>query len=181
MLNILAKGLLVSTSLSPVLGAVAVSQIQRGESWKSWIWWVVAAFLLVIVCWLLLKSATKDKRFQRDTLYIKEFERKDHEILTFLFIYLLPFLRSKQSIFASEWLMGVYVLLIIIIAIAQTGAFHFNPVMRLLFHYRFYAVKDRHGTSILLISKTDLRRPGKEIQVVKLDWNVHLDIGGQNV
>ena len=181
MLNILAKGLLVSTSLSPVLGAVAVSQIQRGESWKSWIWWILAAFLLVIVCWLLLKFATKDRRFQRDTLYIKEFERKDHEILTFLFIYLLPFLRSKQSIFASEWLMGVYVLLIIIIAIAQTGAFHFNPVMRLFLRYRFYAVKDRHGASILLISKTDLRRPGKEIQVVKLDWNIHLDIGCQNV
>ena len=179
MLNILAKGLLVSTSLSPVLGAVVVNQIERGESWTSWIWWLVAAFLLVSLCWLLLKYATM--RFQRDTLHIKEFERKDQEILTFLFIYLLPFLQSKQSTYANEWLTGVYILTIIILAIAHAGAFHFNPIMRLLFHYRFYAVKDHHGASILLISKTDLRRPRREVQLYKLSWNVHLDTGGQNV
>ncbi len=98
-------------------------------------------------------------------------------MLTFLFIYLLPFVRSKHSTFANEWIMSVYILSIIILAIAHAGAFHFNPVMRLLFGYRFYAVKDRHGVSNLLISKTDLRRSGKEVQVVGLDWNVYLYIG----
>ena len=41
----------------------------------------------------------------------------------------------------SEWITSIFILLIIIIAIAQADAFHFNPVMRLLLGYRFYAAK----------------------------------------
>ena len=174
MLSIFAKFLLVSTSLSPVLGAVAINQLECGKPWTNWIWWIVVALFLVALCLGLLKYAKKNT--QKHLLYIKEFERRDQEMLTFLFIYLLPFVRSKHSTFANEWIMSVYILSIIILAIAHAGAFHFNPVMRLL-GYRFYAVKDRHGVSNLLISKTDLRRSGKEVRVVGLDWNVYLYIG----
>ena len=175
MLNTFAKCLLVSTSLSPVLGAMAINQFERGEPWTIWIWWLVVALLLVALCWVLLKSASK--KAQKHLFYIKEFERKDQEILTFLFIYLLPFVRSGNSTFASEWLTSIYILIIIIIAIAQADAFHFNPVMRLLLGYRFYAAKNRHGVSNLLISKKDLRRPEKEVQTVRLAWNIYLYIG----
>ena len=174
MLNFFAKSLLVSTSLSPVLGAVAVNQFERGEPWTNWIWWLAVAFFLVFLCWLLLRSAAKTA--QKHALYIKEFERRDQEMLTFLFIYLLPFVRSEHSTFADDWLTSVYILAIIVLAIAHAGAFHFNPVMRLL-RYRFYAVKNQNGVSNLLISKTDLRRPGKEVQTVRLAWNVYLHIG----
>ena len=177
MLNIRAKSLLVATSLSPVLGAVAVSQFEFGESWKSWEWWLVVgvALLLPVLCWVLLMYARKNA--PKQLFYIGEFERKDQEVLVFLFIYLLPFIRSANPTFASEWLTSIYVLGIIITAIAYADAFHFNPVMRLLFGYRFYAAKDRDGISNLLISKRDLRRPGEEVQTVRLAWNVYLYIG----
>lgn len=175
MLNIFAKCLLVSTSLSPVLGAMAINQFECGKPWTTWIWWLGVALLLVVICWALLKYAAKEA--QKHLFYIKEFERKDQEILTFLFIYLLPFIRSGNSTFASEWLTSIFILIVIIIAIAQTDAFHFNPVMRLLFGYRFYAAKNRHGVSNLLISKKDLRRPEKEVQTVRLSWNIYLYIG----
>ena len=177
MLNIVAKCLLVATSLSPVLGAVAIKQFEHGEPWTSWVGWLAVAFLLVSLCWGMLRYAAKNA--QNHLLYIKEFERKDQEMLTFLFIYLLPFIRSGNSTFANEWITGAYVLAIIILAIAHAGAFHFNPVMRLL-GYRFYSVRDPHGVSNLLISRPDLRRPGAEIQTVRLAWNVHLHIGGQD-
>ena len=99
----------------------------------------MVAFILVVLCWALLKYAAK--KAQKHLFYIKEFERKDQEVLTFLFIYLLPFVLSGNSTFASEWLTSIYILIIIIIAIAQVDAFHFNPVMRLLLGYRFYAAK----------------------------------------
>ena len=177
MLNRRAKFLLVATSLSPVLGAVAVSQFELCESWKSWEWWLVAvgALVLPVLCWALLMYAKKHA--PKQLFYIREFERKDQEMLVFLFIYLLPFIRSANPTFASEWLTSLYVLSIIIIAIAYADAFHFNPVMRLLFGYRFYAAKDRDGISSLLISKRDLRRPGQEVQTVRLAWNVYLYIG----
>lgn len=175
MLNIFAKCLLVSTSLSPVLGAVAVNQLERGKPWTTWIWWLVGALLLVLMCDALLRYAKKHA--QKHLFYIGEFERKDQEMLTYLFIYLLPFIRSENSTFANEWLTSVYILAIIILAIAYADAFHFNPVMRLLFSYRFYAVRDRDGVSHLLISKTDFQRPDKEVQTVGLAWNVYLHIG----
>ena len=175
MLSFLAKCLLVSTSLSPVLGAVAISQFERCEPWTSWARWFLAAIVLVALCWALLKYAAK--KAQKHLFYIKEFESKDQEILTFLFIYLLPFVRSENSTFASEWLTSAYILIIIIVAIAQAGAFHFNPVMRLLFGYRFYAAKDECGVSSLLISKVELRRPARRVQTVGLAWNIFLHIG----
>ena len=174
MLNFFAKCLLVSTSLSPVLVANAINQFERCEPWTSYIWWLVVAFLLVILCRALLRyAAIKAEKFE---FQITEFERKDQELLAFLLIYLLPFIRSENVAFANQLLTSVYVLSIIIIAIAYAGAFHFNPVMR-IFGYRFYAVKNRHGVSTLLISKTDLRRPGRKLQTVRLAWDVYLHVG----
>ena len=173
-MNILAKCLLVSTSLSPVLFAVAVSQFERCYPWTSYVWWLGVAFLLVALCWGLLRYMAT--RGERHVFHIKEFERKDQELLAFLFIYLLPFVRSENVTFASQWLTSVYILAIIILAIAHAGAFHFNPIMR-LFGYRFYAVRNRHGVPTLLISKKNLRRPGEELQTVQLAWDVYLHTG----
>ena len=177
MLNIGAKFLLVATSLSPVLGAVAVNQFERCEPWTSWIWWIVVALCLVTLCRVLLKYA--EKNVQTQLLYVKEFERKDQEMLAFLFIYLLPFVRSEHATFANEWLTSAYILTIIVLAIAHAGAFHFNPVMRLL-GYRFYAVRDRHGVCNLLISRKDLQTAAREVRTVGIARNVYLGIGEPN-
>lgn len=175
MLNIVAKFFLVLTSLSPVLGSVAVNQFERGKPWTLSALWLGMAVLLAIICYGVLKYA--ENNAQTHTLEIKEFERKDQEVLTFLFIYLLPFIRSEGSTFASEWLTSIYVLLVLGISIVQSGAFHFNPTMRLLFGYRFYAVKDCHGVAFLLISKKNMKRPGETLRTVGLAENVHLHTG----
>ena len=154
---------------------VAVNQFERGQPWTRWIWWLVGALLLVLLCDALLRYAKKHA--QKHLFYIREFERKDQDVLVFLFIYLLPFIRSENPTFASEWLTSAYVLAIIIVAIVHAGAFHFNPVMRLFFAYRFYSVRNREGISNLLISKRGLRRPGEEVQTVRLAWNVYLYTG----
>ena len=117
-----------------------------------------------------------EKNAQKHLFHIKEFERRDQEMLTFLFIYLLPFLRSKDSTFTTDWLMAIYIIIIIVPAIAHADAFHFNPVMR-LFRFRFYAVKTSIGVPNILISKKTLRRPDQEIQTVRLAQNVYLHIG----
>lgn len=178
MLNFAAKILLVSTSLSPVLGAVILSEIERGEDWTSWIWWVVVALVMVFLCWFLLKySAIKG---QEIALSIKRFESKDQETLTFLFIYLLPFIQSEHSIIANGWFTSFYVIAILVVAIVYADAYHFNPLMRYLFGYRFYGVKDHTGISNLLISKLDLRRSEMEVNTVRIAQNVHLHIGDNN-
>lgn len=175
MLNKLAKFLLVSTSLSPILGAVAVNQYAIGKPWTTWFTWLAVALLLVLICWLLLKLAANHA--QKQTLRIGEFENSDKEVLAFLLAYLLPFISSKDMAFQGQWLTGAYIIVIIFLVIAHAGAFHFNPVMGLL-GYHFYGVKNSDGCSQLLISRQELHRPGQEVETVKLAHNIFLHIGG---
>lgn len=175
MLNTLAKFLLVSTSLAPVLGAVAVNQIAQNEHWTRWAGWLIAALLLVVLCWAMLRYAAENA--QKHAFRIKEFERNDQEVLAFLLAYLLPFVSAENMAFTGEWLTGAYILGIIFLVIAHAGAFHFNPVMGLL-GYHFYAVKNGDGVSHLLISKAELRRPGSDVQTVRLAHHIYLHIGG---
>ena len=174
MLNTFAKFLLVSTSLAPVLGAVAVNQFARHEHWTRWAGWLAAALLLVVLCWTMMRYAAKNA--QRHGFHIKEFERNDQEVLAFLLAYLLPFVSAENMAFTGDWLTGAYILGIIFLVIAHAGAFHFNPVMGLL-GYHFYAVKNRDGVSHLLISKDELRRTGKDVQTVRLAHGIYLHTG----
>ncbi len=174
MLNAFAKFLLVSTAMSPILGAVAVNQFAHGNHWTRCCLWLVAALLLVFACWMLLRYAAKNA--ERNLLHIKEFDRKDHEVLVFLLTYLLPFVSAKNMMFTDDWLTGAYILGIIYLVISHAGAFHFNPVMGFVLRYHFYAVKNDLGGSHLLISKKELRRPGEYVQTVKLAHNIRLQI-----
>ncbi len=177
-MNLLAKSLLASTALSPLLLIVGVNQIERYKSLTFWIG-VTSAVILAVVCKGLLMYASK--HLQKHLIHIKEFESKDQEMLTFLLIYLLPFIRSGSSVFASEWKVTILILVTIVGAIAHAGALHFNPVMGLVFGYHFYAIKNSHGVSTLLISRTDLIQPDKEVQTVQLASNVYLQTEDVNV
>ena len=176
MLNLFAKVLLASTCLSPVLVAVAITSIEQSEPWTWWVWWILVAILLVVLCWALLEYQAQNG--QKESITIKEFERRDQEMLVFLFIYLLPFLRVVDPVFSPQWLAGGYILAIIVIAIADVGAFHFNPVMRLL-RFRFYSIKTQDGLSSLLISKKELRRLC-EIETVSLSRGIYLYTGASH-
>lgn len=171
MLNTLAKFLLVSTSLAPVLGAVAVNQIARQEPLTRWVGWLAVAILLVLLCWAMLHYAAGNA--QKHLFHIKEFERNDQEVLAFLLAYLLPFVSAENMAFTGDWLTGAYIILVIFLVVAHAGAFHFNPVMGLL-RYHFYAVKNGDGVSHLLISRAELRRPGSDVQTVRLGHGIYL-------
>lgn len=170
MLNWFAKFLLVATALSPMLGAVAINQIAHDRSWIDWLPWLVSAIGLALICLLLLLYAARNG--EKHIFRIKEFEDKDKEVLAFLLTYLLPFLATDKLEFKGEWITGAYIMMIIIITVIHAGAHHFNPVMG--FFYHFYAVKDEHGVSTLLISRKPLRRAGENIETVRLAYNIYL-------
>lgn len=175
MLNWFAKALLVSTSLSPILGAVAVNQYTLGKPLFGWLPWLMVALLLVFICWGVLRYATRAA--QKHALKITQFEDKDKEVLAFLLAYLLPFAAAKDMLADVHWLTGVYVFGIILLVFTHARAFHFNPMLGLL-GYHFYSLKDGDGMSVLLISGTDLRRVGVEVQTVRLAHDIYLQIGG---
>jgi MFS family permease len=177
MLNKIAKFLLVSTSLAPALGAVAVNQFSHHEDWSRWGGWLTAALLLVVLCWAMLRYASANA--QKHLFHIKEFERNDKEVLAFLLAYLLPFVSAKNMAFTGDPLTGAYILGTIFLVFAHASAFHFNPVMGLL-GYHFYEVKNGDGVSHLLISKDELRRTGRDVQTVRLAHGIYLHTGSSD-
>ena len=174
MLNRFAKFLLVATSLSPILGAVAVNQYSLGKPVSSWLSWLVVALLLVLICWGLLHYSARNA--QKHTVRITQFESNDKEVLSFLLAYLLPFISSKDMAFEGQWMTGAYIIAVIFLVIVHAGIFHFNPVMGLL-GYHFYGVKNDQGVALLVISKGELRRPGIDVETVRLAHNIYLNTG----
>lgn len=177
MLNRFANLLLVSTSMSPILGAVAVNQYSLGKPSSAWLPWVVVALLLVFICWGILKYVARAG--QKHTLKVTQFEDKDKAVLAFLLAYLLPFLAAKDIMADVHWLTGAYVFAIILLVFTHARAIHFNPIMGLL-GYHFYSLKDGNGVSVLLISRPELRRIGGDVQTVRLAHDIYLKIGDRD-
>lgn len=173
MLNKVAKFLFVATSLSPVLGAIAVNQYSLGKSVGSWLPWLIIALLLVLICWLLMMYIARNGQVTR--LRIEQFENNDKEVLAFLLAYLLPFISSADMAFEGQWLTGAYILTVIFLVISHAGALHFNPVMGLL-GYHFYGIKNYDNVSQLLISKSALQRPGTKLDTVMVAHNIYLHV-----
>lgn len=171
MLNWFARILLAATALSPMLGAVAINEIARGRPIADWLPWLLSACALVLICWIVLRYAAHNG--EKHTFHIREFEDKDKEVLAFLLTYLLPFLATDKLEFKGEWITGAYIMLIIIMTIVHAGAFHFNPVMGLFFH--FYSVKDADGVSNLFISRKPLSKVGEDVETVRLAYNIYLE------
>lgn len=173
MWNIIAKFILVATSFAPLLCAIAIDSISK--PWRiSVIYLFVAGIVLGIVCWAMMKFASN--KGATSQLYIKEFNRRDQGTLLFLFIYLLPFIRSPDSSFDLSW-STVIIFGIIIFTMIDLGGYNFNPVMR-LFGYRFYEVKDRKDVRCLLITQTDLQRLGIEVQTRRISHDVYVQTEG---
>lgn len=174
MLNRFANLLLVSTSLSPILGAVAVNQYSLGKPPSASLPWLVVALLLVVICWGVLQYAAGAA--QKHTLTITQIEDKDEQVLAFLLAYLLPFAASRDMLADVHWLTGAYVFAIILLVFTHARALHFNPMMGLL-GYQFYNLRDGDGVPVLLISRSELCLAPHELRSVRLAHDIYLQIG----
>ncbi len=170
-MNRLAKLLLIATSLSPLLGAIGIGKWAKREGGHGW--WILSALLLAFVCRGLL--AVLSVRLSKNSFTPQEFQSQDKEVLVFLLTYLLPFISSDKLAFTDEWLVGVYIVGIVLLSLIHADAFHFNPVMS-LFGYHFYSVKGTDGLPYLLIATDQIRRPGHAMSTVALAHNIKLQI-----
>ena len=76
-----------------------------------------------------------------------------------------------------HWLTGAYVLAMILLVFTNARAYHFNPVMGLL-GYHFYSIKSGEGASVLLISRSELRRTDEQVKTVRLTNGIYLKVEG---
>ncbi len=170
MLNGQFRFVLTLTSLSPAFGALGVAFYVKDKSLLLLVIHFTIMFSLFFICHKQMKHASNKKRTEY-RLFVKEFNRRDQGMVTFLFVCLLPFLRSPDSLFTGGLLTVIYVLVIVLVAIVDVGAYNFNPIIRFC-GYRFYTVKDGENVPHLLIIKKDLRETEIEIPVHRISDDV---------
>ena len=90
------------------------------------------------------------------TLEIKEFSRRDQGLLSFIFIYLFPFIMSPSELIILDYIMYGLTFIVIVLIMTDIGSYNFNPMMRVC-KYKFYTIKDVNNLNMLLITKRNLR------------------------
>ena len=170
----MSKIILVSTSFAPLLIIIGACYL---NVWTYVLFGLAA--VLIGLCWLMMEDSANTA--EPYLLRIKEFNRTDQGIHTFLVIYLLPIIpiiRSPIPI-TTDWHTFVCIgltILFLVFTMVRIGAYNFNPVMS-AFGYYFYEIKDARNVHHLLITKTVLRKP-KEVYVQKLSHDVHVEVEG---
>ena len=172
MLTYVARFLLASTSLSPVLLVVAIGEFEAGLGWRVWLPWLVSCFALGALCHIILHTAEYYAECP-PPIVIESIGNRDYDMVTFLFIYLLPLVRLEDATLFTSWTTGIAVFLLIVLSIVHARAYSFNPLMGLVFRYRFYSARTVDRISCLLISKTDVSESDK-VHVVRLARDVYL-------
>lgn len=175
------RSFLVFTSFSPVVLIFGISQWERNHSFKCFILYFTISVLMIFGCLGILKLA--EKKSLKASIHIKELESKGGDILAYLFILLLPFIRSDNSSFGSQPLTTIACIFIIIFAMADVGAYHFNPLMRIL-RYRIYSIKIEDVNGILIAKTKDILY-GSDIDLnvvtISIAHNVYIHTEKMNV
>lgn len=171
MLNWLAKLLLTSTAIAPVLITYAWVAYQASENLQAVIL-LVACIVLIITCILVLRYARK--HLERASFSATTVEAADRENMGFLLLYLLPLFTAQFD--ALNWQVWVPAIAIFAAVVATGYSYHFNPLLGLM-GWHFYKVGTEEGVTYVLITKKQLRRATGAIKVGQLTEYIVLDVG----
>jgi hypothetical protein len=177
MLNQFAKLLLSATALAPVAIVVGVNKLSNQCSFLEWFSWIALAFFLMIVCILML-SLIKQKG-EVETKQIKSIKNADQEVVAFLITYLLPLFRESKLTFTGDVLTSIVVFAIIFIAVVNSNAYHFNPLLG-LFGYHFFEITTEEDMSFILISRRNIRKAKLTLRTIEVTDYIFMDKGEQN-
>lgn len=171
MLNWLAKLLLTSTAIAPVLITYAWVAYQASEDLQAVIL-LVACIVLIITCILVLRYARK--HLERASFSATTVEAADRENMGFLLLYLLPLFTAQFD--ALNWQVWVPAIAIFAAVVATGYSYHFNPLLGLM-GWHFYKVGTEEGVTYVLITKKQLRSATGAIKVGQLTEYIVLDVG----
>lgn len=173
MFNTFFRFVLSITAIAPVTGVMFLSIFFSDKNKLLSLPWLIGTILLWYLCRQQMKLA-KNKAKVKDILLVKEFNRRDQGVIAFLFVSLLPFLRTPYPFSDSNLIVIFYVVVVIFMSIVDTGAYNFNPVL-LLLGYKFYEVKDNEDMHHILILERNLTQSKKEISVNRISDNIWIE------
>jgi len=170
MLNWLAKLLLTSTSLAPIL--LVYSWVLYSENnFCGAIWLVICAVALVLLMLSLLSYSKK--HLERSTFKVTSIEAADREYITFILLYLSPLFTAEFG--DLNWNILVPTIIIFIVVISTGYGYHFNPLLGLL-GWHFYKVTTEEGVTYVLITRKELRTAKKCLTIGELTEYIVIEL-----
>lgn len=174
MLNWIARLLLTSTAIAPVLLTYAWVAYQSGEQRQAIVLLGVCA-LLIIIC---VRMLSYSKKFlERTNFKASTVEAADRENTVFLLLYLLPLFTAELT--SLNWQLWVPAILIFGVVVATGYSYHFNPLLGLM-GWHFYKVGTAEGITYVLITKKHLKNVTMAIEICQLTEYIVLDMGERN-
>lgn len=171
MLSWIAKLLLTSTAIAPVLVTYSWVAFQAHD-WDLAGLFMAACLTLILVCTWMLRYARKN--LERLKFTATTVEAADRENVAFLLLYLLPLFTAQFEMLNWQiWIPAV----IIFGAVVATGySYHFNPLLGLM-GWHFYKVGTAEGVTYVLITKKHLRKANEAIDIAQLTEYIVIDMG----
>jgi len=173
MLSWLAKLLLTSTAIAPVLLTYAWVAYQAGECRLAGILLGVCIFLIGVCIGMLRYARAYLERVKFSATAV---EAADRENMGFLLLYLLPLFTAQFA--TLNWQVWVPAIVIFGAVVATGYSYHFNPLLGLM-GWHFYKVSTKEGVTYVLITKKQLRNANETIEVGQLTEYIVMDVGGR--
>jgi len=181
------KSLLTLLNFTPILfilGVVDLSRkllanVDRGRSCKLSFhdfFWLVVFAVCVAICWLLLKLAIKHLPIY--TIQIKSIKSSDLNFTPMLLSYFLPVAKLQFKTWNDNIFLVVTLLLFFLLARIAQSTYHFNPILRLIFGYKYYEVQTKKEVTFLMLSKETLVNPDHIHSYIVLTDSVVLNLKG---
>lgn len=172
MLSFPARSVLAATQLAPLLGTYAFVYYPVNK-WITGIF-VLVAVVLVGLCKLILQRASKD--IQQEPLRLKAVKTADGRIWAYVLGYLYPLAYSQVAEVRLSVLIFVFVMLLLVLYHGR--GFIINPVMQIIFKYKFYEVVTEGDFTYVLVSRRELRNTRTPIDGRQLSSYTYLDAEG---
>ncbi|AXY73635.1 hypothetical protein D3H65_06410 [Paraflavitalea soli] len=165
------KYLLVATSIAPIVFVYWLVGVLRSKDLSSNYGLLITLVLLLVACKVILNFA--EAHLEVRSINLKSVKSADHNIISFLFVYLLPIFDFVKK---DDYYIWAFVVIVVFVVIINTNTYHFNPLLSLVFRYKFYEVATKGEITFILITKQQIINVEDVRKYIQLTPYVILDV-----
>jgi hypothetical protein len=135
------------------------------EFYSRYHWWALIPLAIGVAAliWLLLFLRWVWNGAVRP-ITVRSVERKDAEVIAYIFAYVFPFLGLKPDDMANAIGLGIFFFVLMVLNVSSNMV-HINPALNLL-GYHVYQITDGEDLAHTIVTRRNRMNPGTSLNVV---------------
>lgn len=170
MLNGFARYALTASSVAPVCLTIGFLAYITGYDLMLYVSLGIAIFS-IFLCYFIIKTTLKLSK--TTTKNLVSASPADREITNYFLTYLFPLIAGKDTF--MDWRIAAFFYISLFFYIKHSSSYSFNPIVSVLFRYKFYEAEDDTGVSFVLMARRpilDAKISG--MKVIKLTEHTYI-------